>query len=91
MQYILTQEEYDKLRSTQKRAIDMDTKKLQALCTKIANEMPVTRTWNKADHSPWGCIIHEDDADPEHFDNFGYCDQCPVQEICPYKFKEYSK
>lgn len=91
MQYILTQEEYDKLRSLKKQALELHETKLQVLCTKIANEMPVTRSWSKTDTSPWGCIIHEDDSDPEHYDNFGYCDQCPVQEICPYEFKRYSQ
>jgi hypothetical protein len=91
MQYILTQEEYDKLRSQQKLAIDLNKKKLQTLCTKIANEMPVKWGWGGPDPKPWGCIIHEDDTDPENYSNFGYCDHCPVQEICPYTGKEYSK
>lgn len=91
MQYILTEEEYNKLRSTQARSLELDKRRLQELCTKIANEMPVTRHWSESDTSPWGCIIHEDDSDREHYSNFGYCDLCPVITICPYQFKECSK
>lgn len=39
MQYLLTQEEYDALRARQQHEIS--TKKLQKLCTKIADTMPV--------------------------------------------------
>ena len=92
MQYILTQEEYDKLRAVQKTSVALEKKKLQALCTKIANEMPVVWGWGQVpDPKPWGCVFHEDDSDPEQYANFGYCDKCPVQEICPYQFKEFSK
>ena len=84
MQYLLTQEEYDALRARQQHEIALSTKKLQKLCTEIANTMPVKRSWDpKAEPSPWGCILTEKH---EH-----YCDLCPVQEICPEPHKEWSK
>lgn len=87
MQYILTQEEYDKLRKEQRQRIDLQNKKLQALCTKIANEMPVVWGWGvQPDPKPWGCVITAEEQHEEW-----YCDKCPVQEICPHEGKEYSK
>lgn len=84
MQYILTQEEYDALRAKQKLDIGMQRSKLQKLCTKVADTMPVSVKWiNDGKPEPWGCIIT---AKFEH-----YCDECPVQEICPHEHKEWSK
>jgi len=84
MQYILTQEEYDALRARQQHEIEISRDKLQKLCTKIADTMPIKRSWDpKGEHSPWGCIHTEK---YEH-----YCDLCPVQEICPEPHKEWSK
>lgn len=82
MQYILSQEEYDALKAKQKHELSLERKNLQELCTKIANEMPVDRDWSE-DKEPWGCILTEEGV--------GYCDDCPVQTICPYSYKEYSK
>lgn len=84
MQYLLTQEEYDALRARQQHEIKLSRDKLQKLCTKIANTMPIKRSWdpNKEPY-PWGCILTEK---YEH-----YCDDCPVQEICPEPDKEWSK
>ena len=84
MMYILTQEEFDALKTVQEQARLKDTKKLQKLCTKIADEMPVKWGWGKPDDpKPWGCILT---AEGEW-----YCDTCPVQEICPHPDKEWSK
>lgn len=84
MQYILTQEEYDAMRAKQKLALDLDKQNLQALCTKIADEMPVVwRGWSDAQAKPWGCILSKS--------RDWYCDSCPVQKICPEQFKEWSK
>jgi hypothetical protein len=86
MQYLLTQEEYDELKA-QKRGIRLEnTKKLQALCTKIADTMPVNWGWKGPDPKPWGCIITVQREGHEW-----YCDQCPVQDICPYPGKSYSQ
>ena len=61
MQYILTQEEYDDLVSKKEYKISPSKSKLQKLCTKIANEMPVKVSWliknNGGFPAPWGCIL----------------------------------
>jgi len=80
MQYILTQEEYDNLTRIQRVKLDIETKKLQELCTRICDTMPIHVKWIKED-APWGCIL------TDHND---YCDECPVQDICPSK-KEWSQ
>lgn len=100
MQYILTQEEYDALKEKQKLHLDMQGKKLQELCTKICDTMPVDWGWGgrKGDPEnikPWGCILTyeaEAKAKGEHYyhDDW-YCDQCPVQDICPHDWKSWSK
>ena len=86
MKYILTQKEYNELRQAQKVRIGLKKEKLQQLCTKIANEMPVVWGRNGPDPKPlkpWGCIIDNQDE--------WYCDLCPVIDICPNKHKEFSK
>ena len=87
MQYILTQEEYDALRAKQKHDISMSRSKLQRLCTRIADEMPVKWGWSKDEEAkPWGCLLTRAKEGEEW-----YCDSCPVQEICPSDQMEYSK
>jgi hypothetical protein len=85
MMYVLTSEEYSAL-FERKAALDgKDRAELQALCTKIALTMPVPRDWDPGrGPSPWGCILVK-----EHHP--GYCDDCPVSEICPHPHKEWSK
>jgi hypothetical protein len=85
MQYILTEEEYKALISKQEKQLNLSTAKLQKLCTKICNEMPVKWGWGGPDPKPWGCIIDHE------LDDEWYCDMCPVQEICPSPRKSYSK
>lgn len=65
------------------RATSLDVDELQELCTSIANSMPVTIEYahGGSETRAWGCSI----------DNDGYCDDCPVQKICPYTNKNYSK
>lgn len=75
MMYILTEEEFQALKQKQKASLDLSEKKLQALCTKIADTMPVKWGWNGPDPKPWGCIHSTEDE--------WYCDSCPVTEICP--------
>lgn len=84
MQYILTQEEYDELKRKQELEFSITTKQLQTLCTKIATEMPVVLPWGSHEVRPWGCILTDDGA-------MDYCDDCPVQQICPHPYKEWSK
>jgi hypothetical protein len=87
MQYILTQDEYNTLLTKQKLEIKLQKEKLQQLCTKIANTMPVERSWDDNDRSPWGCILT---INKESYDEW-FCDDCPVQSICPYEFKNWSQ
>lgn len=84
MQYILTEEEYTELKAKQKHDIGLSVAKLQKLCTKIANEMPVI-FWGRKEASPWGCKLSDDHGDE------WYCDECPVQSICPSTDKDWSK
>ena len=83
MQYILSQEEYDALRKKQEKEISLSEKKLQKLCTEIADTMPIQWGWGQPEPKPWGCIFTQEDD--------WYCDQCPVQDICPNPYKHWSK
>jgi hypothetical protein len=81
MQYILTEEEYKSLLDKKSESVRLSEEKLQKLCTKIANEMPIKM--GRHPDQPWGCIL----TDEYH----EYCDECPVTEICPNQFKHWSK
>jgi hypothetical protein len=85
MQYILTEQEYKDLKTIQTTAKLENTKKLQTLCSLIADKMPVDWTWGEPGEKPWGCILTRDKVYE------WYCDQCPVRDICPYPNKHYSK
>ena len=87
MQFILTEKEYEDLLINKTHKIDLEKDKLQKLCTKIANEMPILY-WGNTEKSTWGCIL---DNDGKELRDEHYCDKCPVQEICPYEYKEWSK
>jgi len=83
MQYLLSQEEYDALVRKQKLALHMQKAQLQSLCTRIADQMPVSVAWIKEGApQPWGCILSHKSE---------YCDECAVQDICPHDHKEWSK
>ena len=86
MQYILTQEEHAALKAKITAAETREKEKVQKLCTLVANFKPVARPWmgEEAEPEPWGCIRNE-------VNNPGYCDDCPVDEECPYDYKEWSK
>jgi flavoprotein len=59
----------------------VDNKKVKLeLCITVCNTMPIKKYDNTL--SPWGCIF-----DKKNW----YCDKCPVQEICPYENKNWSK
>lgn len=92
MMYVLTQEEFDELKTVQKKAKHKNTKELQKLCTKIADEMPVVWGWGGPDPKPWGCVITKQEiAEKQGYQDEWYCDNCPVQTICPSISKPYSK
>lgn len=87
MKYILSQKEFDSFLE-KKENIDANTRViLQDLCTKVADHMPVPRSWvSKPAPQPWGCKITEEASGSEWF-----CDDCPVQNVCPSDDKEWSK
>jgi len=91
MQYILSKEEYDALVNGKLERAKMADKKLQKLCTKICNEMPVKWGWdiNNDEPKPWTCKLNPP-KDPEYYEEW-YCDQCPVVDICPCTEKEFSQ
>jgi hypothetical protein len=84
MQYILSEEEYRKLKSIQDIELAIQKKELQDLCTKIADTMPVIIEWSSDPEVPkvWGCILTR---------KSGYCDRCPVRSICPCSYKDFSQ
>ena len=85
LQYLLSQSEFDAIKNDVENVRISYEKTIQELCTRIADLQPVELEWDEEDEEPepWGCIITRDD---EH-----YCDECPVDKICPYKYKQYSK
>lgn len=87
MQYLLTEIEYQKLKEARLAEEIMEQSKLQEFCTLAAKHIPVEKPWHHDESqrlSPWGCILDKDV-------NTGYCDGCPVSEICPSKMKRWSK
>jgi hypothetical protein len=82
MMYILTQEEFDALQEKNHKISEDARKVLQDLCTRVANSEPVKEGWYEG--KVWGCILTKTN-------DFGYCDRCPVQDVCPYEWKEWSK
>lgn len=86
MQYILTQQELDALRSEEKQRTDTRAQELQALCTLAAQHIPVVVEWSvNPTPRPWGCILGPREQNP------GYCDRCPARKVCPHPGKEWSK
>lgn len=89
MQYILNEEEMAEVRQLRREHAGLVKRlptvtKLQKMCTKIADEWPTFKGWDgKAEPTPWGCILT---AEYEH-----YCDECPVQSICPNENMHWSK
>jgi len=83
MQYILTESEYASLVKANERFLEEQKSILQDLCTKVCDNLPVNRSWSESKKKePWGCMLTQ---------KCGYCDQCPVQDVCPYEYKEWSK
>ncbi len=87
MQYILTEEEYAALKAAGKARLELNQKGLQKLCTKICDEMPV-KYWGNKEATPWRCMIT---VEKEHPGSEWYCDNCPVEDICPHPYKSHSK
>lgn len=89
MQYILDEREMEEIRRIRKRLKSLPpVERLQKMCTKIADEWPTFNGWDKKPEpaEPWGCVITRE-AEGEEW----YCDECPVQNICPAEHKSWSK
>lgn len=85
MKYLLDEGEYKELLNMgRERSKELD-KKVQELCTMVADHVPVVRSWEKDKPlRPWGCILSEANS-------CGYCDECPASKLCPYPSKEFSQ
>ena len=81
MMYILTQEEFDALQEKSKKITEDAQKILQELCTRVVNSEPVKE--GSYAGKPWGCVLTTDEE--------WYCDNCPVQDVCPLEWKAWSK
>ena len=85
MQILLTEKEYDKLISKNTDYKKKYKETLQKLCTEVALLKPIKLDWApERDPAPWGCILSKEN-------HSGYCDRCPVEEVCPNEHKEWSK
>lgn len=85
MQYILTEVEYAELKLRHEGRTRTATARLQEICTLAAQHIPVPCDWSQDKQPrPWGCIL----AKPR---SSGYCDDCPVSDVCPNPRKEWSK
>lgn len=84
MQYLLTEDEFQTLQKRAKARDDLDftLEELQTFCSKVADEMPIHRSWNPDEKSPWGCILTT---------RTEYCDACPARCLCPNNYKSWSK
>lgn len=87
MQYLLTEEELSSLRMKKSILGKVQKEELQELCTLAANHIPIPKPWahdRDQDPSPWGCILDKEN-DP------WYCDDCPMDKLCPHPHKKWSK
>lgn len=72
MQYILNQDEYNKLN----KRIPMSVEDLRDLCVLAATKIPIEH--DNGDVEPYGCHLSLDEC------YFGLpCDDCPVGKYCP--------
>ena len=87
MQYILTEDEFNTLSAEPNEIAKQADKVIMSLCIQVANNKPIVHSYrdenNKVIHKPWRCIKS---VDYEH-----YCDECPVNNVCPEPNKEWSK
>lgn len=89
MQYIFTEEEYKTLLENKEKIDEKKTNKLLNVCINVADTMPITyRNDKHGIQQPWGCMIT---YIRKGVNQEWYCDQCPVNEICPYEGKRFSK
>jgi hypothetical protein len=86
MQYLLSEQEYEELKSSAIKQRFRADAQLQEFCTLAAQHIPVKIPWLKSSPVPWGCILSEDDNNSTHC-----CDECPAVKFCPYEDKEFSQ
>lgn len=75
MQFILTEEEYDKLLNEIEQGNQKHHKLINDLCQMVADHKPIEE-WpgTKQNPVPWGCYKSSEEE--------WYCDNCPVQKVC---------
>lgn len=83
MQFILTAEEYQALTALRDLKISTNKAELQEVCSMVADHVPLSRSWDAANTSPWGCVITV--ADSDHV-----CDHCLAVKVCPSDQKNFS-
>jgi len=88
MQFLLSEEEYNQLKSKRIELQEKDKRKLQTFCTMVANSLPV-KFWDRKEAEIWGCVLNKETTGQPA--SCGYCDQCPSVDMCPYENKDFSK
>lgn len=84
MQFLLSEAEFKELTAAAQARNDLGftLEELQTFCSKVADELPIHRSWNPDEKRPWGCILTS---------RTEYCDACPARQICPHNYKSWSK
>lgn len=88
MQYLLKQIEYDELVHLKKKHTKKYLDELQMVCTMACDNTPILY-WDNKEPKPWECIISINKLYDDVCE--WSCDECPVQNICPYEYKVWSK
>lgn len=81
MNILLTEAEFTNLRQRALSYKNPTPELLQAFCTIVANEMPITKP-DRDTKSPWGCILSGRST---------LCDGCPAKAVCPHPDKRWGR
>lgn len=84
MQYLLSEEEYEKLTAAPKKVSDLNREIINQLCIDVATNKPI-KYWGNEEARIWGCPRSKQEDNRTE-----YCDECPVQEFCT-QHKSWSK
>lgn len=87
MKYILTEIEYNDLKSNRNKDHVKTEQLIFDLCRAVADHKPIIWGWGGDDPKPWGCMVTEYQEDGSEW----FCDQCPVLNDCPFEVKKFSK